>query len=150
MKRSAWRIIAIILSTLAVVAFLGIGALLFVRGKPDERARDRAAAATVMACVPTESFLPTPAEKAKQVTCPPKGARHVDGLVLRADDDGFELLTLPKRTKTFVAIRPADRPYIDVQHAQTHASLGQPVRVYLLPFDGRDVLVYMEDAPVAY
>ena len=45
-------------------------------------------------------------------------------------------------------VREPDRPYIDIAHAQTHAALGQPIRVYTQEIEGRRSVVYMEDAPL--
>lgn len=145
-----WRLAAIILSILAALALVGLGALLVVKGR--SASATKSPSGTVMACVPSGGFaaIETDAEKQERITCPPKGARYLDGLVVKATDDGFDLLTLPDRRQVFIPIRKPDRPFIDVQHAQTHASLGQPVRVFLLPYKEEDVLVYMEDSAVAY
>ena len=44
-------------------------------------------------------------------------------------------------------MRTPDKPYIDIAHAQTHASLGQPIRVFTREVDGEDSVVYMDDPP---
>lgn len=145
-----WKIAAVV----AVVAALGamgtLGWLLL-------RAGDDAPSSQVRACVPNRDFT-TSAPKAgasgtaggahpTDGTCPPKGARYVDGLVQDATATGFDLITLDGEKESF-AVRPADRPYIDVQHAQSHASLGQPIRVWLERIDGEDVIVYLADPPL--
>lgn len=80
---------------------------------------------------------------------PPKSVKFVDGLVIETTPTNFLLLT-KKRARVTLDIRTPDRPYIDIQHAQTHAALGQPVRVYHRPYRGDEVVVYMEDSPLIF
>ncbi|MBC7644195.1 MAG: hypothetical protein H7123_03645 [Thermoleophilia bacterium] len=80
---------------------------------------------------------------------PPKSVKYVDGLVIKATGSTFMLLTQDRRRVTLY-VRPPDRPYIDVQHAQTHASLGQPVRVFWKTIDKRRSVVYMADSPLIF
>ena len=88
---------------------------------------------------------------AKPANCPPKGAKQADGLVEKTSDGGFtmrEIVDGRIGDTIELHVRKPDRPYIDIAHAQTHAALGQPIRVYTLEIDGRDSVVYMEDAPL--
>jgi hypothetical protein len=84
--------------------------------------------------------------------CPPADAKRTDGLVTRTDDGGFTIRRIVDGTldegTVELHVRAPDRPYIDIAHAQTHAALGQPIRVYTERIDGRDSVVYMEDAPL--
>lgn len=80
---------------------------------------------------------------------PPESVKHVDGLVVKASKSSFEL-RLKDGTPERFAVRPPDRPYIDVQHAQTHAALGQPVRVYWERIEGKRCVVFMEDSPIIF
>lgn len=86
-------------------------------------------------------------------TCPAKGAPFVDGLVKSASAGSFTLELLEGRsrgsgaTRTFYVRKP-DRVYIDVGHAQSHAALGQPVRVYSKRIGGKDIVIHMQDAPL--
>jgi hypothetical protein len=80
---------------------------------------------------------------------PPASVPYVDGLVLAAEDDFF-LLMLRNRTERRFCVRPPDSPHIDIQHAQTHAAFGQPVRIYYKRVSGKDCVVFMEDSPVAF
>lgn len=78
---------------------------------------------------------------------PAKGEyEYFDALVIEANDDSMVLQERTGRRQTIV-IREADRPLIDVQHAQSHAALGQPVRVYWDEIDGERSIVYLEDSP---
>ncbi len=80
-----------------------------------------------------------------------QGCRQRDGLVQKTDAGGFtirEIVDGRIADEVELNVRPPDRPYIDIAHAQTHAALGQPIRVYTLQVDGRESVVYMEDAPL--
>ncbi|MCB0880354.1 MAG: hypothetical protein KDC46_15385 [Thermoleophilia bacterium] len=91
------------------------------------------------------------AQHTRPKDCPPAGAKQQDGLVQKTDSGGFTMREIVdgKLGKTVTLhVREPDRPYIDIAHAQTHAALGQPIRVYTLPIDGKDSVVYMEDAPL--
>lgn len=77
---------------------------------------------------------------------PPESVKYVDALVRDATKTSFALVERDG-TRHNMCIRPADSPYIDVQHAQTHASLGQPVRAYYKPEGSKRCVVYMEDSP---
>lgn len=133
-----WRIAATILAVAALLAMVGVGALLVTAGREEPSER-------VLACVPNRDFTSTAKDKGPK--CPPPGARYVDGIVRRVTEEGIELVTLDGQERT-VAVRSADRPYIDVQHARSHAALGQPVRLYVKEFEGRDVVIYMVDPPL--
>ena len=144
-----WRIAA----GIAVVAALGalgvLGWLLFA-GSSSEPAGD------VRACIidpASRDFTKSGKEggHAKPKNCPPKGAVQVDGLVEKTTEGGFTMREIRDgRLEDTVTlyVRAPDRPYIDIAHAQTHAALGQPIRVYTLEVGGRDAVVYMEDAPL--
>lgn len=84
--------------------------------------------------------------------CPPAGAHKTDGLVKRTDDGGFTIRRIVDGkldgTTVELHVRKPDRRYIDIAHAQTHAALGQPIRVYTERIDGRESVIYMEDAPL--
>jgi hypothetical protein len=107
-------------------------------------AGDSSPAKDVMACIPSRDFT-----KGKAHTCPPKGAPHVVGLVQDTTATGFEIVTIDGERRSF-KVRPADRPYIDIQHAQSHASLGQPIRVYTKRVDGDTVIIYLDDPPLTF
>ena len=126
----SWRNAAIGASVLAVIAVLALAAVLVFAGA---NSLDK----DVMACVPGKT----------QGGCPPKGASYVEGLVLKAENGSFSIL-VNGSNKQLLTVRKADRPYIDVQHAKTHAALGQPVRVYTKDVDGTPVVIFMEDAPL--
>lgn len=80
---------------------------------------------------------------------PPASVKHVDGLVILARPGQMQLM-LRNRSERSLHIRRPDQPYIDIQHAQSHAALGQPVRVYYKLIDGKQSVVFMEDSPVAF
>lgn len=83
--------------------------------------------------------------------CPPAGATITIGLVEKSTDGGFTIRMIERGRLTDsveLFVRAADRQYIDVAHAQTHASLGQPVRVYTREIEGRESVVYMDDPPL--
>lgn len=153
----AWKVAAAV-AVLAAVSSIGVlGALLFGGGSGE-------AAADVRACIvdpASRDFTkgategeeaPEGDDHARPAGCPPEGARQIDGLVEETDVGGFTLREIidGQRLGDVVElhVREPDRPYIDVAHAQTHAALGQPIRVYVLEVDGRESVVYMEDAPL--
>lgn len=74
---------------------------------------------------------------------------HVDALVTKATGSKFELRTRGGKRVTMY-IRKPDRPYLDVLHAQSHAALGQPVRVYYRTEDGKKYAIYLEDSAVLF
>ncbi|MCW2924341.1 MAG: hypothetical protein JWM98_1745 [Thermoleophilia bacterium] len=81
--------------------------------------------------------------------CPRKGDHVRTGLIQGSSDTGFELRAVigPDRGKRLnFEVRKPDKPYIDIAHGQLHASLGQPVRIYTRKVDGKEVVVYMDDA----
>lgn len=142
-----WRIAAGI-GALAAVAALGVlGYLLFAGGSTD-------ADADVRACIidPSSRDFTKDADKhAAPKNCPPKGSKQVDGLVEKTSEGGFtmrEIVDGRVEDTITLYVREPDRPYIDIAHAQTHAALGQPIRVYTLDIEGRESVVYMEDAPL--
>lgn len=144
-----WKIAAGVSVLLAAVAMGVLGSLLFFGGAEP---RD-----DVRACIvepAARDFTKEGREKAKHERpkdCPPEGAEQMDGLVEETTDGGFTIRRIedgvPSETVVLHVRRP-DRAYIDIAHAQTHAALGQPVRVYTLEIDGRRSVVYMEDAPL--
>jgi hypothetical protein len=75
----------------------------------------------------------------------PRSWPHVNGLVVSATGTKF-VLREPGGTVRKLAVRTADRPWLDVQHAQSHAAVGQPVNVYYCRYDGKVVAIYLEDA----
>ena len=80
---------------------------------------------------------------------PPRSVKYIDGLVITATGSTFVLQTQDHEHATLF-VRQPDRPYIDVQHAQTHASLGQPVRVFWKTIDKRRTVVYLADSPLIF
>jgi len=153
-----WKIAAAVAVLAAVGAVGALGALLFAGG--DDPAAD------VSACVIDRDFTsddgPTDAERAKEVnngivavrgngkglSCPPKGTTANTGLVQKTTDGGFTMREVDGATlgeEVTLTVREPDRPYIEIAHAQTHASLGQPIRVYTDEVDGEEVVVYMDD-----
>jgi hypothetical protein len=138
----AWTIAAAVLVTLAVASLGTLGYLLF---RPASVPSD-----AVLACVPgvtAKSDSKSSDSHPTTADCPPPDASSVVGLVDRATDTGFVIKLTDGGTKT-IAVRPADRPYVDVQHARSHASLGLPVRVYTKQVDDEDVIIYLVDAPL--
>ncbi len=142
-----WRIAAVI-AVLAALGALGVlGYLLFAGGStdPDDDVR---------ACIidPSSRDFTKDADKhATPKNCPPKGAKQADGLVEKTSEGGFtmrEIVDGRIGDTITLYVREPDRPYIDIAHAQTHAALGQPIRVYTLEIEGRASVVYMEDAPL--
>lgn len=133
----AWKIAAVV-SVVVAVAVLGVLASLLVGAGGSEPAKD------VRACIPDRNFT-----KGKKPRCPPAGVPYVDGLVGDTTGTGFDLRGMDGSQHHFT-VRGPDKPYIDVQHAQTHASLGQPVRIYHRKIDGRDSVVYMVDSPLQF
>ena len=144
-----WKIVAGIMVVAAAVS-MGVLASLLIGAGSSTPADD------VLACIQDRDFTKSTSKGsgsggAHAVTekCPPKGAPHIDGLVQEATDTGFDLITVDRERKSFV-VREADRPYIDIQHAQTHAASGQPVRIFTKEVDGEDVIVYMVDSPLRF
>ena len=139
-----WKIAAGIAVLAAMVALGALGSLLFL----DDSDSDKPAG-DVKACVPSHDFTKTSTDKGDE--CPPKGAKSQDGLVQKTSKGGFTMQVIEggKLGKVVkLHVREPDRPYIDIAHAQTHAALGQPIRVYTKRIDGQDAVVYMEDAPL--
>ncbi len=144
-----WKIAAGIAVVAAFVSIGVLGALLF-GGSSQDVADD------VRACIVDASSrdFTKDAEKsdhARPDDCPPEGATMTDGLVKKTSDGGFtmqEIVDGRLGDEVTLNVREPDRPYIDIAHAQTHAALGQPIRVYTLEIDGERSVVYMEDAPL--
>lgn len=144
-----WRIAAVVAVVAAFVSLGVLGALLFT-GTSNEPGED------VRACIlepASRDFTQSGKDggHTKPANCPPKGSVKTDGLVEKTDEGGFTLRSIRdgKLADTVkLHVREPDRPYIDIAHAQTHAALGQPIRVYTLDVDGRESVVYMEDAPL--
>jgi hypothetical protein len=80
---------------------------------------------------------------------PPKGAPYVDGLVISAKVGSF-LLQTQQGQRMQLPIRVPDRPYLDVQHAKSHAALGQPVRITTKRVHGKNYAVCLEDSPLIF
>jgi hypothetical protein len=144
-----WKIAAVV-AVVAAVGSLGVlGALLFGGGSGSEPAAD------VRACIidpASRDFTKDGAEggHVRPENCPPEGASQKDGLVQKTSAGGFTIREIQAGRlagEVRLYVRTPDRPYIDIAHAQTHAALGQPVRVYTLDVDGRESVVYMEDSP---
>lgn len=141
-----WKIAAGLAVLAAMVALGALGSLLFAGGDggSDEPAGD------VRACIPSTDFR----EQAKDDSgdeCPPKGAKRLDGMVKKTTDGGFSIQVVEGGElgeEVQLHVRKPDRAYIDIAHAQTHAALGQPIRVYIEEIDGKDSVIYMEDAPL--
>ena len=144
-----WRIAAVVAVIAAFVSLGVLGAVLFT-GSSDDPAEG------VRACIldPSSRDFTKSGEKdghSKPSNCPPNGAEKTDGLVEKTTAGGFTMRRIEQGRLTDTVklhVRKPDRPYIDIAHAQTHAALGQPIRVYTLEVDGRDSVVYMEDAPL--
>ena len=137
-----WRIAAIV-AVLAAATSLGVLGSLLLGGESGGPGGD------VLACIPSRDF--TEGAKKSGDTCPPKGAPYTDGLVQKSESGSFTLQpirqgSLGKELK--LTVREPDRAYIDVAHAQTHAALGQPVRVYTKKHEGQEVVIYMVDSPL--
>ncbi|MEO6867076.1 MAG: hypothetical protein ABI200_03565 [Gaiellales bacterium] len=141
-----WRIAAIVLVVLAMVALGALGSLLFA-GTPE-------AADNVRACIPTRVVSQDESgTHVESQECPPKGAKQTDGLVQKTDEGSFtirEIRAGKLADSVTLHVREPDRPYIDIAHAQTHAALGQPIRVFTLEIDGVDSVVYMTDPPADF
>lgn len=144
-----WRIAAAVAVAAALTSIGVLGALLLGGGE--------APADDVRACIvdpASRDFTKRDEreEHARPDDCPPEGARQIDGLVQETDSGGFTIREIldGQRLGDVVElhVREPDRPYIDIAHAQTHAALGQPIRVYVQEIDGRESVVYMEDAPL--
>lgn len=137
-----WKVAAVVAVIAAAVSLGVLMSLLFAGGS--------GVGGDVLACVPSRDYNKDSDPNAGD-TCPPKGAKSTDGLVEKAEGGDFTIRSieggrLGKTLKLFV--REPDRAYIDVQHAQTHAALGQPVRVFTKPYKGREIVIYMEDSPL--
>ncbi len=138
-----WRIAAVVSVALAGIAVGGLGSLML-------GGSEREALGTVLACV-VEPADATEAPADSDPDCPPEGAPYTDGLVEKAEGGDFTIREIQQGRlgdTIELFVRREDRPYIDIQHAQTHAALGQPVRVYTKKYEGREVVVYMEDSPL--
>lgn len=137
-----WKIAAVAAVLAAAVSIGVLASLLFAGGS--------GTGGDVLACVPSRDYTKDSDPNAGD-TCPPKGAKYTDGLVEKAKGGDFTIRSiedgrLGKKLDLFV--REPDRAYIDVQHAQTHAALGQPVRVFTKRYEGREIVIYMEDSPL--
>ncbi len=142
-----WRIAAGIAVAAALVALGVLGYLLFAGGSTDPKD-------DVRACIidpGSRDFTKDAKDHAKPANCPPKGSKQADGLVEKTSKGGFTMREIRDgRLEDTITlyVREPDRPYIDIAHAQTHAALGQPIRVYTKEIEGRQSVVYMEDAPL--
>jgi hypothetical protein len=144
-----WRIAAAIAVVAAVGALGTLGYVLFAGASSDPDA-------DVRACIidpASRDFTKKGEERkhARPANCPPEGAEQFDGLVEKTDEGGFTIRQIVDgrlEDSIELHVREPDRPYIDIAHAQTHAALGQPIRVYTLEIEGRESVVYMEDAPL--
>lgn len=144
-----WKIAAVVAVVAAVTSLGVLSALLFGGGSGSEPGAD------VRACIidpASRDFTKDGADSghAKPKDCPPEGASQMDGLVQKTSAGGFTIREIKDGQlagELQLNVRKPDRPYIDIAHAQTHAALGQPVRVYTLKVDGRTSVVYMEDSP---
>lgn len=142
-----WRIAAVIASLSALAALGALGFLLFAGGstEPDDDVR---------ACIidpGSRDFTKDGKVHAAPKNCPPKGSTKADGLVEKTNEGGFTMREIRDGRlgdTITLYVREPDRPYIDIAHAQTHAALGQPIRVYTMEIEGRTTVVYMEDAPL--
>lgn len=148
-KQKLWWIAAGIAAAAAAVSIGVLASLLIFAGHSVPNSE-------VRACIPNRDFTkdaPSGGDSGiagVHVTpegCPPEAAYHIDGLVQEATETGFNLVTLDGKREEF-AVRPADRPYIDIQHARTHASLGQPIRIWIEKINDEETIVYMEDPPL--
>lgn len=100
----------------------------------------------VMACVPDRANM-------DRNPCPPKKAPYIDGLVQRTSSSTMTIQPMrgPRAGATVkLYVRKPDRPWIDIQHAQSHAALGQPIRVYTRRVGKQDVVIYLVDSPVLF
>ncbi len=116
-------------------------------------------AACVLLLIGVGAFMVTSMQSAQQARQrkvmayrnerPPSSVKYIDGIVIFAGPGQMRLM-LRNRSERSLHIRKPDQPYIDIQHAQSHAALGQPVRVYYKPIDGKKSVVFMEDSPVVF
>ena len=139
-----WRIAAAVAVLAATLTVGALGSLLLGGSSGDGPEGD------VLACVPSRDFTED-ADKSTGDSCPPKDAKFTDGLVEKAKDGEFTLRVIEGGqigTSIKLFVREPDRAYLDVQHAQTHAALGQPVRVYTKRHEGREIVIYMVDSPL--
>lgn len=133
------------LGLLAVIVGSGVVVAAFLVWWNEPVGTASKAAGKVLACVPDRAHM-------SESKCPPAGTPYIEGLVGKSQDGVFTMRVLSSggtygKSKTLYVRKP-DRQYIDVAHAQTHAALGQPVRVYFKKVDGKDAVIYMEDAPL--
>jgi hypothetical protein len=151
-SRKRWKIIAGVMVVLAAIS-MGVLASLLIGAGNSVPAKD------VLACIPNRDYTKSsPSGGSSGVAggahptdakCPPKGAPHVDGLIQDVTDNGFDLITIDGDRRSY-KVRSADRPYIDIQHAQTHANIGQPVRIYTKDVEGEEVIIYMIDSKLQF
>lgn len=141
-----WRIAAVV-AVLAALGSLGVlGYVLFAGGSSGPKGDVRACIIDVS----SRDFRDDGAHE-RPSGCPPEGSVKSDGLVQKTSEGGFTMREIVNGTlgeTVTLHVREPDRPYIDIAHAQTHAALGQPIRVYTLEIGGRESVVYMEDAPL--
>ncbi|MEO6867515.1 MAG: hypothetical protein ABI200_05795 [Gaiellales bacterium] len=144
-----WKIAAGIAVLCAVAAMGALGYLLFA-------ADDSNVGADVRACIQNHDFTAQEpkggssgiaGDKSKTEVCPRPGDKYVDGLLQDATASGFNIVTTAGK-KISLNVRPADRPYIDIEHAQSHANLGQPIRLYYEKIDGDNSIVFLMDVPL--
>jgi hypothetical protein len=140
-----WKLAAIISVALAAIAVGVLGSLLFFGGSSTK-------GSDVRACVDTGGSRDFSGGAKHDVPCPPKGAKATIGLVQKTSSGGFTIRVVRNGKLSGdikqLHVRKPDQPYIDVAHAQTHAALGQPIRVYTQVIDGRESVVYMDDPPL--
>jgi hypothetical protein len=142
-----WRIAAAV-AVIAALAALGVLGYLLFAGSSTDPGKE------VRACIidpESRDFTESGKHDAKPANCPPKGSKQTDGLVEKTSKGGFTMREIQDgRLEDTITlyVREPDRPYIDIAHAQTHAALGQPIRVYTKEIEGRESVVYMEDAPL--
>jgi hypothetical protein len=140
-----WKIAAFVSVVLAAVAVGVLGSLLFFGGSSTK-------ASDVRACIDTGGSRDFSAGAKKDLPCPPKGAKATIGLVQKTSSGSFTIRVVRNGKLSGdikqLHVRKPDQPYIDVAHAQTHAALGQPIRVYTKVIDGTESVVYMDDPPL--
>jgi hypothetical protein len=100
-----------------------------------------------IAAAATYLLLSSGDEQLAVASRPPKGTPYKDGLVLKATTKQFDLMTKDEGLLKLY-VKPADKDLIDVQHAQSHASLGQPIRLFYSDQDGKKYIIFLEDAPL--
>jgi hypothetical protein len=84
------------------------------------------------------------------LTRPPaeKDAPYYQGYVARDADSESMPILLDNGKRVELSIREEDRAYIDWQHAQSHADLGQPIRAYWRKDGDRKAVIFIMDAPL--